>query len=164
MTRRALGRLSARALELVVCITTSASPSATSTGCLMPERYEEDPVLGAEPQVFMAASCASIVLMVTELSRSLWREPTRARKARPAASLASLLAKSRKRTSRGVCGSELSHAAVHGEFVSVRERRVEGQENGCLRDLFGTTKALHRIPLLHLLVELLDLLFGHPRL
>jgi hypothetical protein len=40
--------------------------------------------------------------------------------------------------------SERGHAAVHGEFVSVRERRVEGEENGCLRGLFGTTKAFHR--------------------
>src|SRR5207253_9332440 len=46
-------------------------------------------------------------------------------------------------TSRRV-DSELSHAAVHGEFVSVRERRVERQENGCPRGLFGTTEAFHR--------------------
>src|SRR5208282_5984136 len=54
--------------------------------------------------------------------------------------------------------SELGHAAVHGEFVSVRERRVEGQKNGCLRDLFGTTMALHRNGLPHLPVHLVHLL------
>src|SRR4051794_3484528 len=51
--------------------------------------------------------------------------------------------------------SELSHAAVDGELVSVRERRVERQENGCPRGLFGTTKAFHRSHRHQLLVDLL---------